>query len=97
MALKNTRAGNYPEWYQNVVSEADMAENSSSPGCMVIKPWGYGIWERIRDVFDEKIKSTDHENCYFPMFIPLSFFRKKPNMLTVLLRKWPLSRIRACR
>lgn len=54
MALKNTRAGNYPEWYQNVVSEADMAENSSSPGCMVIKPWGYGIWERIRDVFDEK-------------------------------------------
>lgn len=46
MALKNTRAGNYPEWYQNVVSEADMAENSSSPGCMVIKPWGYGIWEQ---------------------------------------------------
>ena len=77
MGLKNTRAGNYPEWYQNVVSEADMAENSSSPGCMVIKPWGYGIWERIRDVFDEKIKETDHENCYFPMFIPLSFFQKE--------------------
>ena len=77
MTLKNTRAGNYPEWYQNVVAEADMAENSSSPGCMVIKPWGYGIWERIRDVFDEKIKSTDHENCYFPMFIPLSFFQKE--------------------
>ena len=77
MELKNTRAGNYPEWYQNVVSEADMAENSSSPGCMVIKPWGYGIWERIRDVFDEKIKETDHENCYFPMFIPLSFFQKE--------------------
>lgn len=77
MVLKTTRAGNYPEWYQNVISEADMAENSSSPGCMVIKPWGYGIWERIRDVFDEKIKSTDHENCYFPMFIPLSFFQKE--------------------
>ncbi len=77
MTLKNTRAGNYPEWYQNVVAEADMAENSSSPGCMVIKPWGYGIWERIRDVFDERIKSTDHENCYFPMFIPLSFFQKE--------------------
>ena len=77
MTLKNVRAGNYPEWYQNVVSEADMAENSSSPGCMVIKPWGYGIWERIRDVFDEKIKETDHENCYFPMFIPLSFFQKE--------------------
>lgn len=77
MTLKNTRAGNYPEWYQNVVSESDMAENSASPGCMVIKPWGYGIWERIRDVFDEKIKSTEHENCYFPMFIPLSFFQKE--------------------
>ena len=77
MGLKNTRAGNYPEWYQNVVSEADMAENSYSPGCMVIKPWGYGIWERIRDVFDEKIKETEHENCYFPMFIPLSFFQKE--------------------
>lgn len=77
MTLKNTRAGNYPEWYQNVVAESDMAENSSSPGCMVIKPWGYGIWERIRDVFDEKIKETDHENCYFPMFIPLSFFQKE--------------------
>ncbi len=77
MSLKKLRKDNYPEWYQCVVSEADMAENSSSPGCMVIKPWGYGIWERIRDVFDEKIKSTDHENCYFPMFIPLSFFQKE--------------------
>lgn len=77
MALKNTRAGNYPEWYQNIVSEADMAENSSSPGCMVIKPWGYGIWERIQNVLDEKIKETDHENCYFPLFIPLSFFQKE--------------------
>ncbi len=77
MTLKKTRKENYPEWYQCVVSEADMAENSSSPGCMVIKPWGYGLWERIRDVFDEEIKSTDHENCYFPMFIPLSFFQKE--------------------
>lgn len=77
MALKKLRKDNYPEWYQCVVSEANMAENSSSPGCMVIKPWGYGIWERIRDVFDEQIKEADHENCYFPMFIPLSFFQKE--------------------
>ena len=77
MTLRNTREQNYPEWYQNVVTEADMAENSASPGCMVIKPWGYGIWERIRDVLDEKIKETGHENCYFPMFIPLSFFQKE--------------------
>lgn len=77
MALKNSREANYPEWYQNVVAAADMAENSASPGCMVIKSWGYGIWENIRNIFDEQIKETGHENCYFPMFIPLSFFQKE--------------------
>ncbi len=77
MALKNTRENNYPEWYQNVIAAADMAEVSSSPGCMVIKPWGYGIWERIQYLLNEKIKETNHENCYFPLFIPLSFFQKE--------------------
>ena len=77
MTIKKLRKDNYPEWYQCVIAEADMAENSSSPGCMVIKPWGYGIWERIRDTFDAQIKAADHENCYFPMFIPLSFFQKE--------------------
>lgn len=77
MALKTSRKNNYPEWYQSVIAEADMAENSSSPGCMVIKPWGYGLWERIRDVFDEMIRETGCENCYFPLFIPLSFFQKE--------------------
>ena len=77
MAMKTTRKQNYPEWYQNVVSEADMAENSVSPGCMVMKAWGYGLWERIQRVLDDKIKETGHENYYFPMFIPLSFFQKE--------------------
>ena len=77
MTLQNTRASNYPEWYQNVITAADMAEVSSSPGCMVIKPWGYGIWERIQRVLDDKIKETGHENCYFPLFIPLSYFQKE--------------------
>lgn len=77
MTIKTIRKDNYPEWYQAVVAAADMAENSASPGCMVIKPWGYGIWERIRDEFDAQIKALDHENCYFPMFIPLSFFQKE--------------------
>ncbi len=77
MALKSTRKDNYPEWYQNVITAADMAEGSSSPGCMVIRPWGYGIWERIQRVLDDKIKETGHENCYFPMFIPLSYFQKE--------------------
>ena len=77
MAMRITRKQNYPEWYQNVVSEADMAENSVSPGCMVMKAWGYGLWERIQRVLDDKIKETGHENYYFPMFIPLSFFQKE--------------------
>lgn len=77
MTLRNIRKDNYPEWYQNVVSESEMAENSVSPGCMVIKSWGYGMWERIRDVMDEKFRETNHENYYFPMFIPLSFFQKE--------------------
>ncbi len=77
MALQNTRANNYPEWYQNVITAADMAELSPSPGCMVVKPWGYGIWERIQRLLDDKFKETGHENCYFPLFIPLSFFQKE--------------------
>lgn len=77
MALKNSRKQNYPEWYQSVVAEADMAENSVSPGCMVIKSWGYGIWERIQHEMDYRFKETGHENYYFPLFIPLSFFQKE--------------------
>lgn len=65
-----------------------MAENSVSPGCMVIKPWGYGIWENIRNIFDEKFRETGHDNCYFPMFIPLSFSRKRPTTSKALPRKW---------
>lgn len=77
MTLKTKRAENYPAWYQCVVADSEMAENAASPGCMVIKPWGYGIWERIRDLMDEEFRETDHENAYFPMFIPISFFRKE--------------------
>ncbi len=77
MTLNVTRQSNYPDWYQAVITAADMAEHSSVRGCMVIKPWGYGIWERIRDVLDKKIKDTGHENAYFPLFIPLRLFEKE--------------------
>ena len=77
MTLPVTRAQNYPDWYQEVITAADMAENSSVRGCMVIKPWGYGIWERIRDILDRKIKETGHDNAYFPLFIPLGLFEKE--------------------
>src|SRR3954467_15378464 len=76
-ALSVTRAENFAEWYQTVIAEADMAEESGVRGCMVIRPWGYGIWERIQRLLDERIRATGHENCYFPLFIPLSYFEKE--------------------
>ena len=71
-AISPTRQENYPEWYQQVIAEADLAEVSPVRGCMVIKPWGYGIWERIQKLLDDRIKETGHVNAYFPLLIPLS-------------------------
>ena len=76
-ALKVTRAEDFPEWYQAVVREADLAELSPTRGCMIIKPWGMGIWERIRGDLDRRIRETGHEDYYFPLMIPLSFFAKE--------------------
>lgn len=71
------RANDFAAWYQEIVSEADLAEESGVRGCMVIKPWGYGIWERIQKLMDAEIKKAGVDNCYFPLFIPLSFFEKE--------------------
>lgn len=76
-AISVSRASNFPEWYQEVIKEADMAEHSGVRGCMVIKPWGYAIWESIQRKLDAKIKATGHENCYFPLFIPLDLIKKE--------------------
>ncbi|WP_287980454.1 aminoacyl--tRNA ligase-related protein [Sphingomonas sp.] len=76
-ALPVTRTADFAAWYQSVITEADMAEESGVRGCMVIRPWGYGIWERIQRLLDDRIKATGHENCYFPLFIPLSYFEKE--------------------
>jgi prolyl-tRNA synthetase len=76
-ALSVTRDADFAQWYQEVISEADMAEESGVRGCMVIKPWGYGIWERIQKLMDARIKAAGVENCYFPLFIPLSYFAKE--------------------
>ncbi len=78
-AISPTREENYPEWYQQVIRAADLAENSPVRGCMVIKPWGYGLWENIRRELDERFKETGHKNAYFPLFIPLSFLQKEAN------------------
>lgn len=76
-ALSITRAENFPAWYQAVVREADMAETSPVRGSMIIKPWGYGVWEEMQKDLDRRIKETGHDNCYFPLFIPLSFLAKE--------------------
>jgi prolyl-tRNA synthetase len=76
-ALSVTRTEDFAAWYQAVIAEADMAEESGVRGCMVIRPWGYGIWERMQRLLDDAIKATGHENCYFPLFIPLSYFEKE--------------------
>lgn len=76
-ALNVTREENFARWYQEVIAEADLAEESGVRGCMVIRPWGYGIWERIQALMDAQIKALGAENTYFPLFIPLNFFEKE--------------------
>lgn len=76
-AISPTREEDYPEWYQQVIKAADLAENSAVRGCMIVKPWGYGIWEKIQRQMDANIKALGHENAYFPLFIPLSFLEKE--------------------
>lgn len=68
-----TRSENYSEWYNELVMRADLAENSAVRGCMVIKPYGYAIWEKMHDALDKMFKDTGHVNAYFPLFIPKSF------------------------
>jgi prolyl-tRNA synthetase len=76
-AITPTREEDYPEWYQQVVKASDLAERSTVRGCMVIKPWGYALWENIQREMDEMFKSTGVKNAYFPLFIPLSFLEKE--------------------
>ena len=76
-AISPTREENYPDWYQQVIKAADLAESSPVRGCMVIKPWGFGIWENFQRILDGMFKQTGHMNAYFPLFIPLSFLQKE--------------------
>ena len=76
-AITPTRAENYPEWYQQVIKAADLAEVSPTRGCMTIKPWGYAVWENIQRIMDEQFKATGHKNVYFPLLIPMSFMQQE--------------------
>src|SRR3954471_14175795 len=71
------RSENYSQWYNDLVVKADLAENSAVRGCMVIKPYGYAIWEKMQYELDKMFKATGHQNAYFPLFIPKSFFSKE--------------------
>lgn len=78
MAKKLTKKeDNYAKWYNDLVIQADMAENSAVRGCMVIKPYGYAIWEKMQSVLDKMFKDTGHSNAYFPLFIPKSYFSRE--------------------
>ena len=76
-AIQPTRSDDYPEWYQQVIRAADLAEISPVRGCMVIKPWGYSIWENMQQALDRMFKDTGHVNAYFPLFIPMSYLEKE--------------------
>lgn len=74
MAKLTSRSEDYSKWYNELVVKADLAENSGVRGCMVIKPYGFAIWEKMRDELDRRFKETGHQNAYFPLFVPKSFF-----------------------
>ena len=72
--ISPTRAEDFPQWFQSVVRDAEVAELDHVRGCMVIRPWGYGIWELMQRAMDDAIKATGASNAYFPLFIPLNYF-----------------------
>ena len=76
-ALNVTRSDNFADWYLAVIAAADMAEHSGVRGCMIVKPWGYKIWERIQLILDREIRNSGHENCYFPLFVPLDLLQRE--------------------
>lgn len=76
-AISPRRGEDFAAWYQQVIKSADLAEHALSRGCMVIKPWGYGVWQQVQRQLDERFEATGHENAYFPLLIPLSLLAKE--------------------
>src|SRR5262245_28495587 len=71
------RASDYSQWYLDIIRQAELAEHSAVRGCMVIRPHGYAIWEKMQRELDDRFKATGHVNAYFPLFVPLSFFSRE--------------------
>ena len=85
MASKLTsRSTDYSKWYNEIVVNADLAENSAVRGCMVIKPYGYAIWEKMQAELDKMFKATGHENAYFPLLFPRACLKPKKKTQRVL-------------
>src|SRR3546814_20603229 len=78
----------YSQWYNDLTREAGLAEHSAVRGCMVIKPYGYSIWEKMQGALDQMFKDTGHSNAYFPLFIPKSFFAKESSKLEGFAKEW---------
>ncbi len=81
------RAQDYAQWYLDVIKRADLAEHSPVRGCMVIKPHGYAIWEKMQRELDDRFKATGHVNAYFPLFIPLSLSSRRKNSMRLASRR----------
>src|SRR6059036_3157479 len=92
-----TRAADFSAWYNETVLRAELADYSPVRGCMVIRPRGYGIWERMQQQLDTMFKDTGHENAYFPLFIPKAFCARKPSTSKALHPRLPSSPMAAGR
>ena len=79
-----SRKEDYSKWYNDIVINADLAENSDVRGCMVIKPYGFSIWELMKKELDKMFKDTGHENAYFPLFVPKSLFERRLDASVIL-------------
>ena len=88
MAKLTSSSEDYSKWYNELVVKADLAENSGVRGCMVIKPYGFAIWEKMRDEFDKKFKETGHQNAYFPIFVPKSLFEAEEKNAEGFAKEW---------
>lgn len=71
----------FAQWYTDIVKKAELVDYSSVKGCMILRPYGYALWENMQKVMDEKLKETGHENVYMPMFIPESLLQKEKDLL----------------
>src|SRR3982074_2090369 len=87
-AITPRREDDFPEWYQQVIRVSEMAEPSEVRGCMVIRPWGYGVWENMQRQLDAMFKATGHRNAYFPLFIPLSYFEREASHVEGFAKEW---------